>query len=79
MGETLSFTSMENHGLSALLLALHHSLKPRTSPLPLPTRWFQFEDKATQTLVNLLEYTAQTKPGLENGASKATRTTTPQY
>lgn len=77
VGETFSFSSLENHGLSALLLALHHSLKPRTSPLPLQTSRFQFEDKATQTLVNLPEYAAQKKPGLENGASKATRTTNP--
>lgn len=77
MGETLSFTGLENHGLSALILALHHSLKPLTSPLPLQTRRFQFEDMATQTLVNLLEYAAQTKPGLQNGASKTTRTTNP--
>lgn len=77
MGETLSFTGLENHGLSALILALHHSLKPLTSPLPFQTRRFQFEDTAIQTLVNLLEYAAQTKPGLQNGASKATRTMNP--
>lgn len=71
-----SFTGLENHGLSALILALHHSLEPRSSPLPLQRR-FQFGDKATQTLVSLLEYTLQTKPGLENGASEATRTTNP--
>lgn len=64
----LSFSGLENHGLSALILALHHSLKPCTSPFPLQKR-FQFGDKATQTLVNLLEYTVQTKPGLKNGAS----------
>lgn len=77
MGETLSFTGLEKHGLSALILALHHSLKPRNSPLLLQTRRFQFEDKATQALVNLPEYVAQTKPGLENTASRVTRTTNP--
>lgn len=79
MKEALSFThnGLENHSLSALVVALHHSLKLLTSLLPLQARRFQFEDKATQTLVNLLEYAAQTKPGLKNGASKPTRTTNP--
>lgn len=75
VGETLSLAGLENRGLSALILALHHSLKPLTSSLSLQTSRFQFEDKATQTLVNLLQYAAQTKPGIGNGASKATRTT----